>query len=122
MLQTLEVISVATLVAARQDIPPSIRKRDHVVNLDVISISPGLAIIRTLPIAKGRCAFVVLRHVRAVTLQDNLPGIAFTRLRDPVRKLVAIVPVVGAEGGDNQASKHFLGAGSTWYSSLLRGQ
>jgi len=64
------------------------------VNLDIVGVRPGLAVVGTLPRARGRSAFVILCNILAVALQHDFSGIALARLSDPVWKLVSIVAVI----------------------------
>lgn len=55
---------------------PSVGQRNHVVNIDVASSSPGSAIIRGIPGARCRRASRVCHHARTVTLENSLTRVA----------------------------------------------
>lgn len=53
---------------------PGIGQRDHVVDIHITGLCPGLAVVRRIPRSAGGSAGVVLLDVSAITVQEDLTG------------------------------------------------
>lgn len=53
---------------------PGIGQRDHVVDINVAVLCPGLAIVGRIPRSAGGSAGVVLLDVGAIAVQEGLTG------------------------------------------------
>jgi len=57
---------------------PGIGKRNDMVDVEVTSSSPGLAIIWRDPCTTGSSTVIILDHIGAVSLQNNLARVTAT--------------------------------------------
>ncbi len=87
---------------SKQNYLPRIGQGNQMIDVNIRSIGPCRPVVWTEPTPAHSRAAGILPHVDPVSLQYDLPGIAGTGLRTPVRKQVPAVAGLGALRGDHE--------------------